>query len=151
MAPAGWEISMQAFFAIFHIFLPLVYSFLHKFVWEPGAFCFSAGKLPLVLPLISQPGHQVTVIEQHCICSRQSVFDISQYNIFFTQFMMTYNHNYINFYFLFVSAYKTVSGVNGPLVILDNVKVSTHYNSYECCEAYEKSPYLKYGILVNFI
>ena len=31
------------FFAIFHSFLPQVYSFQHNFVWEPGAFCFLAG------------------------------------------------------------------------------------------------------------
>ena len=27
-------------------------------------------------------------------------------------------------YFVFVAAYRTVAGVNGPLVILDQVKVS---------------------------
>ena len=29
---------------------------------------------------------------------------------------------------LFLSAYKTVSGVNGPLVILDDVKVKEDYS-----------------------
>ncbi len=43
---SSWKISKSqpgAVFAIFHSFLPLVYSFLHNSGWGPVAFCFSAG------------------------------------------------------------------------------------------------------------
>jgi len=47
----GWEIRISlpgAFFAIFHSFLPLFYTFVCNFVWEPEAISFSPGvNLPL--------------------------------------------------------------------------------------------------------
>ncbi len=49
---AGWEISMSqpgAFSCNFQSFVHLVYTFVHNFVREPGAFWFSAKvNLPLV-------------------------------------------------------------------------------------------------------
>lgn len=36
--------------------------------------------------------------------------------------MVIFDNIYLNFYCKFSVAYKTVSGVNGPLVILDEVK-----------------------------
>ncbi len=50
---AGWEISMSQpghFFAIFQSYVPLVYSFVHNFVGEPEAICFSAGVKALDAP-----------------------------------------------------------------------------------------------------